>query len=92
MAKNVVKVIGYENKKGTFKNEQGKEIEYDNTYLYCTYENENTVGEGCRAYKLAKDVEFDNFNFLDDLVGNDVRLSATTTRYGTTVDVITIRE
>lgn len=92
MAKNVVKVIGYENKKGTFKNEQGKEIEYDNTYLYCTYENENTVGEGCRVYKLARDCEFQNFQSLDDLIGNEVILSTTSTRYGTTVNAIYCRE
>lgn len=87
-----MKVIGYENKKGTFKDEAGIERAYDNMYIHCTYKNQNTVGEGCRAYKLARDCEFQNFQSLDDLIGNEVILSTTSTRYGTTVNAIYCRE
>lgn len=85
-------VIGYENKKGTFKDAQGIAHAYDNVYIHCTYENENTVGTGCKTYKLAKDCEFQNFQSLNDLIGNDVILSTTTTQYGTTVKAIYCRE
>lgn len=85
------KVVGYETKKGTFES-NGKEIAYSNTYLHCTYENKDTVGLGCKSYKLAKECEFINFHSLDDLLGNEVVLSTNSTQYGTTVTNIYCRE
>ena len=92
MANERLTVIGYEVKQGTFKNEAGREISYNNIYLHCTYENENTVGHGCRAYKLAKDCEFYNFATLNDLIGCGVALSTQSSQYGSTVTGIFFRE
>lgn len=92
MANEKLTVIGYELKEGTFKNDAGKEISYNNVYLHCTYQNKNTVGLGTRTYKLAKDCEFINFNSLDDLINNGVVLSTQSSQYGTTVTNIFCRE
>lgn len=87
-----MKLIGVENKKGTFKNEAGAEVAYNNTYIHCTYENENTIGVGTKSYKLSRDCQVEGGARLSELIGKEVILSTQSSQYGTTVNFIFPRE
>lgn len=66
-----MKVIGIENKKGTF-NDGTREVDYDVNYLHCTENADCVIGERTRSYKINGRVEFVGFKDLTELMGKNV--------------------
>lgn len=66
-----MKVVGIENKKGTFKKD-GQDIAYDVNYIHCTETADNVVGVRCKSFKINKNVEFVGFTDLTELMDNEV--------------------
>lgn len=75
----MVKVIGYETKKGTFSNEKtGEVIDYDNINIYTiTDQNKNVVGCSSSSIKI-KSKEFEAITGCkspNDLIDKEVMLN-----------------
>lgn len=85
-------IVGIENRKGTFKNEQGTDIAYDNKYIHLVGENENTNGQCTASYKVSKNCEIVGASSFNDLIGMEVLLCKDKTQYGTSVSAIIVRE
>ena len=66
-----MKVVGIENKKGTF-NKNGEQIAYDVNYIHCTETAPNVIGVRCKSFKIGKNVEFVGFTDLSELLENEV--------------------
>lgn len=66
-----MKVVGIENKKGTF-NKNGEQIAYDVNYIHCTETAPNVNGVRCKSFKIGKNVEFVGFTDLSELLKNEV--------------------
>lgn len=66
-----MKVVGIENKKGTFQKD-GQDIAFDVNYIHCTETADNVIGVRCKSFKIGKNVEFVGFTDLAELMGEDV--------------------
>ncbi len=73
----MIKLVGYQQKKGTFTNEKtGEVIEYDNYELYCmTDEDEKVKGLMTVTHKIkAEELVIKGAKDLDELINKEIDL------------------
>ena len=85
-------VIGIETKQGTFKNEAGNQVAYNNKYVHLAGDSQNTVGQRTEAYKVSKNCEIVGVKNLEDLIGLEVLISTSRSEYGISATAIIVRE
>ena len=86
-----MKVIGIENKKGTF-NKDGAQINYDYMVIHCAESSENTQGLRTRTYKIGKNTEIVGANSLRDILNREVSVEQGFSReYGAYTKAVYLR-
>lgn len=72
----MIKVMGYQRKKGDFVSEDGRKVEYDNIELYVfTDEAQEVTGYFCDTLKLPfKETSFLGVNNVSELINREIAL------------------
>lgn len=86
-----MKVIGLENKKGTF-NKDGAQINYDYMVIHCTESADNTEGLRTRTYKIGKNTEIVGAKTLRECLNREVSVEQGFSReYGAYTKAVYLR-